>query len=51
LCLGTTRVTDKGLRTLKGLTALRRLDLTGTKVTDAGVKDLKKTLPKLLVIR
>jgi hypothetical protein len=36
---------------LKGLTALQCLDLRGTKVTDAGVGQLKKSLPNVLVTR
>jgi hypothetical protein len=44
-------VTDKGLLVLKGLTALRLLDLTNTKVTDAGVKELQKALPELEIVR
>ena len=35
-----TRVGDKGLAHLKGLTRLRRLTLPHTLVTDQGVKDL-----------
>jgi hypothetical protein len=30
---------------------LQSLDLIGTKVTDAGVKDLQKALPKVAVFR
>jgi hypothetical protein len=32
---------------LKGLSRLERLTLTGTEVTDAGVRELRKALPKL----
>ena len=42
-----TRVTDAGLGHLKGLTQLRELSVGYTYVTDAGVKDLQKALPKL----
>jgi hypothetical protein len=31
------------------MTGLRFLDLSGTKVTDAGLAELKKTLPKTVV--
>jgi hypothetical protein len=34
---------------LKGLTALQELNLAGTKVTDAGVEQLKKSLPNVEV--
>jgi hypothetical protein len=36
---------------LKGLTALQGLNLAGTKVTGAGVQQLKKSLPNVEVIR
>jgi hypothetical protein len=42
-------VTDAGLKELKGLKGLRSLVLVGTKVTDAGVAELKKALPELAV--
>jgi hypothetical protein len=38
-------VTDKGLKELAGLKELQRLNLGGTKVTYAGVAELKKALP------
>src|SRR5215471_14025304 len=37
-----TKVTDAGLKELKGLKNLQELDLWGTKVTDAGLKELKE---------
>ena len=43
--LGRTQIADAWLVHLKGLTNLRRLELTGTKVTAAGVADLQKELP------
>jgi CheY-like chemotaxis protein len=43
-------VSDFGLVHLKGLTNLRKLNLGGTKVTDAGVQDLQKVLPKVTII-
>jgi len=39
-------VTDAGLVHLKGLTQLRTLNLSLTQITDAGVAELKKSLPK-----
>ena len=36
------RVTDGGLKELKGLKQLHTLDLVGTNVTDAGIKDLQE---------
>ena len=47
----TPAITDAGLQHLKGLTQLQKLDLANTKVTDAGVKDLQKALPKLEIVR
>ena len=38
-------VTDVGLKRLKGLIKLRRLDLHNTKVTDEGVRELQAALP------
>ncbi|MCH9654550.1 MAG: hypothetical protein K0U86_07285 [Planctomycetes bacterium] len=39
-----TEITDKGLQELHGL-PLNEIDLTGTKVTPAGIKELRQTLP------
>ena len=43
------KMTDEGLAQLKGLTNLRELDLRQTEVTDAGVEDLQKALPKVKI--
>jgi hypothetical protein len=46
-----TNVGDAGLQHLKGLTRLQLLEIGGTNVTDAGVKDLQKALPKAYITR
>ena len=51
LDLESTPVTDEGLKELVGLTSLEGLYLGGTKVTDRGVAELKKTLPVVKVTR
>ena len=49
--LAKTQVTRATLEQLKGLPSLGQLSLDNTQVTDAGVLDLKKALPKLRVNR
>jgi hypothetical protein len=44
-------VTDAGLKELAGLEQLWVLGLHGTRVTDRGIVDLKKALPKLHIRR
>ena len=44
-------MTDAGLAHLKLLGTLHVLLLSNTHVTDAGVKDLEKALPKLRIAR
>jgi hypothetical protein len=51
LTLNDTKVSDTGLEHLKGLTQLQRLDLVGTKVSDAGVRKLQKALPGAYISR
>jgi hypothetical protein len=46
---GNDQITDAGLVHLKGLTNLECLDVKWTKVTEAGVKDLQKALPKCAI--
>ena len=41
LDLGSTRVTDEGLKYIKGLTTLQSLDLGCTRVADEGLKYIK----------
>ena len=40
-----TQITDAGLANVKGPNELERLDFAGTKVTAAGIAELKKALP------
>ena len=42
--LKNTKITDDGLQELHGL-SLNEIDLTGTKVTPAGIKELRQALP------
>jgi hypothetical protein len=46
---GNESVTDAGLVHLKGLTKLSHLGLNGTQVTNAGMNELKRTLPGLTI--
>ena len=46
LLLNKTNITDAGLKHLYGLKGLRGVDLSDTKVTAAGVRDLKQALPE-----
>ena len=48
--LSRTGVTDAGLVHLAGLTALERLWLADTQVTDAGVAELQKALPNCGIV-
>lgn len=51
LSLADDKITDKGLPHLTGLANLQILHLEKTKVTDTGIYDLKRFLPKLNVVR
>jgi hypothetical protein len=51
LNLSDTPISDAGLEHLKGLTQLQGLMLAHTKVTDAGVRELQKALPKCSIGR
>jgi hypothetical protein len=46
-----TAVGDEGLGQLKGLTQLPELSVLGTHVTEGGVEELQKALPKVKVHR
>jgi hypothetical protein len=44
-------ITDAGLAHLKALAALEALDLRGTRVTDAGIRDFEGAMPGVKVER
>jgi hypothetical protein len=44
-------VTDIGIQELAALNNLKLLTIDGTKVTDRGVSELQKTLPKCQILR
>jgi hypothetical protein len=46
LDLGATAVSDTGLVHLGGLTSLTNLSLRGTNVSNKGIEELQKALPK-----
>jgi hypothetical protein len=46
---GSNKITDAGLRHLRKLTRLEFIDLAGTAVSEAGMQDLKRALPKVVV--
>ena len=47
---GFSQLTDAGLVHLKGLTKLKLLVVSGTRVTNRGVAELKKALPNCKII-
>jgi hypothetical protein len=51
LYLRDTQISDAGLKHSREVAHLELLDLTGTQVTDAGVKKLQQTLPKCKIVR
>ncbi len=51
LVLSSSKMSDAGLESLKSLTSLETLNVEATNVTDDGVADLQKALPKVTVIR
>jgi len=44
-------ITDAGLKYLKGMTKLRSLWLYDTQVTEEGAAELKRTLPRVHIVR
>jgi hypothetical protein len=50
LSLARTQVTDQGLPSLKPLTALKRIDLTGTNVSRGGKTILQRSLPDVEIV-
>jgi hypothetical protein len=51
LILDNTEVTDAGIAQLKGMTGLKNLMVSGTHVTQTGVAELNRALPKLSIRR
>ncbi len=51
LFLNNSPVTDEGLKELAGLKSPKVLGVRGTKVTDKGLDELKKTLSVLKIFR
>jgi len=51
LDLAGTEVTDAGLRHIKELTSLEELRLVGSRVTRAGLADLKRVMPSVRIRR
>jgi hypothetical protein len=49
LGLGSTAVTDAGLKHLRTLKNLKKIDLWYTKTTPSGIAELKRVLPELTV--
>jgi hypothetical protein len=45
------RVTDTGLKELRGLENLTELRISGTEVTDAGLRELQRSLPRCIFSR
>ena len=49
--LGGTQITDAGLKELRELKNLTTLNLSNTRVTDAGLTELSKSLPSVQILR
>ena len=47
---GTVNVTDEGVRYLARMKQLREVNLTGTRVTEEGLAELHKALPRCKVV-
>ena len=50
LAIGSANITDDSLKHLKAFSNLEELHFINANVTDAGVRDLQKSLPKLKVL-
>jgi len=51
LDLASTTITDVGLKHLAACKQLTLLNLTGTRVTAAGINELRKSLPRLRIVQ
>jgi hypothetical protein len=51
LDLNSVQVSDAGLKHLHGFTALERMNVGDTKVTEAGIQELSKVLPNAKISR
>jgi hypothetical protein len=45
-----TKINDAGIKSLKGLTRLNKLDVSDTQVTQGGADELRKSLPNCEVV-
>jgi hypothetical protein len=50
LNIADTLIDDEGLRHLEGIASLKKLIVTGSKVTQTGLDRLKKALPELEIV-
>ena len=45
------KITDEAVEHLAKISSLKRLDITGTKITDEGLAQLRDALPKCEIVR